>query len=160
MFIKRIFSSFVAAFIVITPSFGGNIISCDSFETCPDGETCSAIITGLEDTIEELQARIAELEAEIVARQNDMSGNFYTSRNLSNLRFRYANFANAELRLVDLSGTDLTGADLTGAKVYDCNLSGANLTDAILNDVDWRDTTCPDGSNSDTNGLGKCVPLP
>lgn len=58
MSIKRIFLPFIAAFIVITPTFGGNIISCDSFETCPDGVTSSAIIV-------ELEAKVAELEAAI-----------------------------------------------------------------------------------------------
>ena len=61
MSVKRIFLSFIAAYIVITPSFGGDIISCESFENCPDGSfPCTS--------------RILELEAEIVARQNDMSG--------------------------------------------------------------------------------------
>jgi hypothetical protein len=44
----------IAVFIGLTvsPAYSGNIISCDSFETCPDGVTCSAIIAGLQAKIE------------------------------------------------------------------------------------------------------------
>ena len=53
----------------------------------------------------------------------------------------------ADLRGVDLSNANLTGADLTGAY-----LSGADLRDTELDGVNWYDTTCPDGTNSDNNG--------
>ena len=56
MSVKRIFLPFVAAFIVITPSFGGDIISCDSFENCPDGSV------PLTNALLELEARVDALE--------------------------------------------------------------------------------------------------
>ena len=54
----------------------------------------------------------------------------------------YADLSNADLRYADLSNANLTGADLSNA-----DLSGANLIP-----VNWNDTTCPDGTNSDDNG--------
>ena len=44
----------IAVFIGLTvsPPYSGNINSSDSFETCPDGVTCSAIIAGLQAKIE------------------------------------------------------------------------------------------------------------
>ena len=153
MSVNRIFLPFIASFIVITPGFGGDIVSCDSFEMCADGNP------PLTNYVLELEAKVTELEEEIVASKNDFSGKFYENRDLSGLRFRYANFANAELRYVSLRSADLTGADFTGAKIYDCNFIGGSLADAILIGVDWRDTQCPDGSNTDTNGLGYCLPI-
>ena len=50
----------------VSPTYSGNIISCDSFETCPDGETSSAIIAGLE-------TKIVELQAEVIARNANLT---------------------------------------------------------------------------------------
>jgi uncharacterized protein YjbI with pentapeptide repeats len=93
---------------------------------------------------------------------------------------------NMDLSRADLSGTDLRGAqmnntNLSGAILYDADLSpksaggydggtdeyltdltGANLSDADLtgavglNTVIWSNTTCPDGTNTDTNGDDTC----
>ena len=64
---------------------------------------------------------------------------------------------------VNLSFTDLSGlvfptVDLSGASLYASNLTGADLT-AVTNFtgtnvqyITWSNTTCPDTSNSDTNG--------
>ena len=80
----------------ISPSYASDIISCDGFDSCP--ANCAPV-----NLVLNLEARVAELEAEVIARTAD--------------------------------------------------LTGAYLTDAI-----WSNTTCPDGSNSDTNGLNACVP--
>ncbi|GAB3863201.1 hypothetical protein GCM10029963_71260 [Micromonospora andamanensis] len=60
---------------------------------------------------------------------------------LRNARFvdaylRDADLRNAKLDNVDFSNADLTGADLTGASI---------------GGVVWRNTICPDGTNSDDN---------
>jgi uncharacterized protein YjbI with pentapeptide repeats len=47
-----------------------------------------------------------------------------------------------------------------GGNLYQTILIDANLTRANLNRVHWQNTTCPDGSNSDTNGLNACAALP
>ena len=36
------------------------------------------------------------------------------------------------------------------------DLSCADLTNAKLNGAIWSNTTCPDGSNTDTNTTGRC----
>jgi uncharacterized protein YjbI with pentapeptide repeats len=59
---------------------------------------------------------------------------------------------NVRLADADLSGVDLTGVDLSGSMVVEVNLSDADLTGAILDDIFWKNTICPDGTNSDDNG--------
>ncbi|WOX22729.1 pentapeptide repeat-containing protein [Streptomyces solicathayae] len=58
---------------------------------------------------------------------------------------------NADLRDADLRGANLDEADLTGA-----DLTGADLTGASIAGVKWKNTTCPDGRNSDRVG-GTCA---
>jgi uncharacterized protein YjbI with pentapeptide repeats len=86
----------------------------------------------------------------------------------------------ADLEGADLTGANLTSADLTGvtsglisnppaslptnwilvdgyligpgADLTDAELNGADLRDADLTGVIWSNTTCPDGTNSDTDG--------
>ncbi|HET8658653.1 MAG TPA: pentapeptide repeat-containing protein [Micromonosporaceae bacterium] len=65
---------------------------------------------------------------------------------LRNSRLVDAFLRDADLRNARLDNADLTRADLTGA-----DLSGASIAGVV-----WRDTTCPDGTNSDTNG-GSCA---
>jgi hypothetical protein len=62
---------------------------------------------------------------------------------------------------VDLHGCDLSGAtlriDLQGINLARADLTGADFHKAKgLSSVVWSDTTCVDGTNSDTNG-GTCV---
>ncbi len=57
----------------------------------------------------------------------------------------------------DLSATYLSNANLSGADLTGVNLSRANLKGADLTNVAWKNSTCPDGTNSDTNGSGSCV---
>lgn len=53
--------------------------------------------------------------------------------------------SNSGIRLSDLSGADMTGAYLHPINLYGSNLAGIN----------WSNTTCPTGINSDDNG-GTC----
>jgi uncharacterized protein YjbI with pentapeptide repeats len=43
---------------------------------------------------------------------------------------------------IDLTNVNFTGANLTGADFYYPSETG----------ITWSNTTCPDGTNSDTNG--------
>ena len=86
-----------------------------------------------------------------------------------------ADFSGADLSGADLTGgsyfrTDFRGANLTGARAdpagvfqqanfEGANLTGANFANAIVTPVNWRNTTCPDGSNSDAHG-GTCIGTP
>ncbi len=54
------------------------------------------------------------------------------------------------------TGANLTNANLTGAELANANLMNANLTGATVTRVHYQHTTCPDGSNSDTDG-GACA---
>ena len=71
----------------------------------------------------------------------DFSGDDFTGAILDKGTLTHDNFTGADLGGVDLDQTDLTGSDLTGA-----NLSG----------VIFDDTTCPDGTKSDSDS-GTCV---
>ena len=85
-----------------------------------------------------------------------------------------ADFSGADLSGADLSGgsfagTDFRGANLTAATAdpgvfqranfEGSNLTRANFANAIVTPGNWRNTTCPDGSNSDTHG-GTCIGTP
>ena len=37
------------------------------------------------------------------------------------------------------------------------NLKGANISNTDFTGVKWKNTTCPDGTNSDTNDSNSCV---
>jgi len=61
----------------------------------------------------------------------------------------------------DLAGAQLANAQLNQASLQNANLTGANLTGADvaganLGKVTWSNTTCPDGTNSNTDA-GTCV---
>ncbi len=58
----------------------------------------------------------------------------------------HSNLANA-----NLADANLYGADLNSANLANANLAGANLAGATLLDAIWDNTTCPDGTNSDSN---------
>ena len=85
--------------------------------------------------------------------------------NLQGAFLANADLAGAKLQGTNLQGADLTGANLQNATLQGTNLQGANLTNANLhgatlqgantNKVTWSNTTCPDGSNSSSDG-GTC----
>ena len=63
-----------------------------------------------------------------------------------------ANLTGAQLSLASLLNTNLTDANLFGANLSETpNLNGVYLGPADLSGAIWSNTTCPDGSNSDTN---------
>jgi hypothetical protein len=67
-----------------------------------------------------------------------------------------ADLTGAFLDGTTLTGADLTDANLTGAFLTRVDLTGATMTDAKLTGAIWADATCPDGSDSDTNGRNSC----
>ncbi len=80
------------------------------------------------------------------ARGADMS---YT--NLSGATLRWSTVMWSNFSFADLTGANLSGAFLAGANFHGANLSGADLTGADLTGVNWQDTICPDGTNSNTH---------
>ena len=73
------------------------------------------------------------------------------------------NFRDAILSYSNFTGANLSGANLNGADLYGVNFTNAILAGATnlglasnLDTVLWSNTTCPDGTNSDSNG-GTCM---
>jgi Pentapeptide repeats (8 copies) len=65
-----------------------------------------------------------------------------------------ARLAGASLAGAHLERASLVGADLTGADLSNAVLTGADLRGAKLEKVTWKNTICPDGTNSDTHKDG------
>jgi Pentapeptide repeats (8 copies) len=92
----------------------------------------------------------------------NLSGASCSNVNLSHADLTGANLSGAYLKFANLSSAVLVNAMLDKSFLYYTNFSGANLkgatlTAATIEGVVWKDTTCPDGSNSDENG-GACMP--
>lgn len=75
-----------------------------------------------------------------------------------------ANLQGDDLRGYDLSDVNFETADLSGANLDDTNLTGADLRFALVDaatftGVRWRNTICPDGTNSNSHDAGCFSPL-
>jgi probable HAF family extracellular repeat protein len=81
----------------------------------------------------------------------NLSGAYLSSANL-----HAANLKNADLSRANLTWANLTSVNLMDADLSHANLFGAQLDGAMVKDVHWANTTCPDGTNSDSNG-GTCA---
>jgi uncharacterized protein YjbI with pentapeptide repeats len=78
-------------------------------------------------------------------------GNFYHST------FDHTDLSGEDLRDTDLSSASFVGTTLTGTSFYEANLYGATGLDGDnTSSVLWSNTTCPDDTNSDTDG-GTCA---
>jgi uncharacterized protein YjbI with pentapeptide repeats len=86
----------------------------------------------------------------------------FSSATLTSGYLNYANFTSA-----NFTNTNLTSSDLSFSNFSNANFTGANLTNtyafsatgmgtATVTGVTWSNTTCPDGTNSDSNG-NTCV---
>lgn len=67
-----------------------------------------------------------------------------------------ADFHGANLEHIDLSGASLREANLEGMTIRGANLEGTNLEGAKIEKTVWKNTICPDGTNSDNAG-GSCA---
>jgi hypothetical protein len=85
-----------------------------------------------------------------------LTGAFLTGAFLTGATLIDATLTGAFLDGTTLTSADLTDANLTGAFLTRVDLTGATMTDAKLTGAIWADTTCPDGSDSDTNGRNSC----
>ncbi len=81
----------------------------------------------------------------------DLTGANLAWANLFGAHLEGANFTGVDLTQANLYATRLTGANLTGA-----NLTSANMASALVDGVQWQNTICTDGTNSDANG-GTCI---
>ena len=84
----------------------------------------------------------------------DMRDSTLRYANLTGVRFAHANLTDSDLTGANLTDADLLSTVLAGANLTDADLTGASMS-ANLSGVEWSNTTCPDGSNSDDVG-GTC----
>ena len=145
-----------------------------------DAKLCDAILTDADLHGSDLSG--AALEDASVNRANlswsvlDGAGAAFApfdDANLANVSWRNgfangASFDGADLHRIDLTGTDLRSATFAGTDLRYAKLGGVDLTNADLTGAIWRgatglasatfsNTTCPDGTNSDTNTGGTCA---
>lgn len=93
-------------------------------------------------------------------------GDTQAQADLTGVNFSDANLMEATLDDTYLYTTGFDDANLTDTSFIDAimiynsfsgaNLTGASLDEAVLQFPSWSDTTCPDGTNSDSDG-GTCV---
>ncbi len=86
----------------------------------------------------------------------NLSGAVLNQTNLTGANLAGANLSGAVLNQTNLTGANLAGANLSGAilnlaKLTNANLQGAMTTGATFNQVTWSNTTCPDGTNSNSH---------
>jgi hypothetical protein len=92
----------------------------------------------------------------------ELAGASLPSADFTDADLRHADFRGAELRRAKLvrvhaQGADFRDADLSGATFLRSDLTGALLVGARVVGVNWTDTRCPDGSNSDEDAGHTCV---
>jgi hypothetical protein len=133
--------------------------------------TLEGQVAALEGQSSGLAGQVAALEAQVILLMEeqrchalpqhnvwwtgcDKTGVDLTGFNFTNAILIDVNFTGANLVGAFLGGANMDGADLTNANLYAADIGGTNLPNVI-----WSNTICPDGSNTDTNGLGYCEPL-
>jgi hypothetical protein len=90
------------------------------------------------------------------AKSTTLTGTTLTNANLSGANLQGANLQGANLKGANLTNANLQYANLAGANLSNANLTKANLHNATLSGVIWSNTTCPDKTNSTSDG-GTCV---
>jgi uncharacterized protein YjbI with pentapeptide repeats len=85
----------------------------------------------------------------------NLAGVDFSGLDLLGTVFRHSNLTGANLTKTNLSGADFSYANLTKA-----DLAGATVSSTVFAGTIWKDTTCPDGSNSNTHRKGQCFPPP
>jgi Pentapeptide repeats (8 copies) len=81
----------------------------------------------------------------------NFAGAFLNGASLQGANASSANFTGATLNAANLSGSNLAGANMTNANLTAAKTGGANLFRIV-----WSNTTCPDGTNSSSDG-GTCA---
>jgi len=87
----------------------------------------------------------------------NLAGADVSNANVIGANFSGANLSGANLTDANFSNTTLRGANLSGANLTQTNLKGATgMSTTTLTGVIWSNTTCPDNTNSNTDG-GTCL---
>jgi uncharacterized protein YjbI with pentapeptide repeats len=91
-----------------------------------------------------------------------MQSSSFVGANFAHATVTNSNFNAANLNHVNFAGANLSGTVFSNSTMIDDNFAGADLhlaqslNAAALAGSLWRDTTCPDGTNSNHDG-GTCV---
>lgn len=98
---------------------------------------------------------------------NIMTGTILSGTDFTSAVIGYENLTDDDLSNTNLTSTvlgddnftnaNLTSANLTDAFVNGDDLTGATLTGATLTGATWSDTTCPDGTKSNTYNPQTCA---
>ena len=88
----------------------------------------------------------------------DVSDGTFEKCEFTDANFKDANLVDAKFIDSDLEGADFDGADLEDVEFEDCDLEDAmNMRRADnIRDVDWDNTICPDGTESDDHPGDTC----
>jgi uncharacterized protein YjbI with pentapeptide repeats len=116
--------------VALTRVVGANLAGCPA--ALPAGWSC---------TLNNLVGPTVDL------RNANLSGADLSGRDLNAAQFSLVNLANASLANANLSNAAFFLPDLTGT-----NLTGANASLLFISGAVWSNTSCPDGTNSATNG--------
>lgn len=88
-----------------------------------------------------------------------LAGLDLTGAHIENANLTGANLADASLTGASLYDSNLTSANLAGSNLSNAGLEGATVVGAVFTRAIWANTTCPDGSNSNSHDNGCFSPL-
>jgi hypothetical protein len=148
--------NFAGAFLFGTDLAGANLTNADlssavlTSNGIPSADLAGAIFAGVDLSNAKAESgsndffSSAQLHAAFSLVGIDLTSEGYTP----GTDFSGLNLTGAHLRNFDAVGAILTNANLTNADLFNATLNGA-----LVNGVIWKNTTCPDGSNSDNDGF-------
>jgi uncharacterized protein YjbI with pentapeptide repeats len=117
----------------------------------------SLVSGGISGTPSALPTDWILLDGYLIGPSANLYGASLAGANLSSLNLTGADIAFATLNGADLTDTNLTNGNVYGSNFTGADLLGANFTGAeFLTETIWSNTTCPDDTNSDSDG-GTCI---
>jgi hypothetical protein len=125
---------------------GTTTVSCTATDGSGNGTNASFLVVVSAATADCNLSDYPLIKGALTLKNANLSGCYLPGANLSS-----ANATNA-----NLTGTYLGGASFSSANLSQANLTRAVLTHANIAGVTWNQTTCPDGTNSNTDG-GTCA---
>ena len=89
-----------------------------------------------------------------------MTDAVFTNCKFDDVDFEGATLDDAKFPNSDFPGADFRNASVNDAEFDDADMEGAKnmLQAGDIEEVDWDDTTCPDGTNSDDDDRQSCYP--
>lgn len=88
----------------------------------------------------------------IVLASTDISGVIFKGSHMQQSSFNDSNLSNADFTSAILYQSFFQNTNLTNVNFTNADLTGSDLNTATLTGVTWSNTTCPDGTNSNSHG--------